>query len=309
MVLFGIFNIKVVRGIEQILKSISLLILISFFGVNQAWSQLYPLGAQYFHNQYLGNPSSAGIDSGFRFDLSNRVQWNDVPGAPVNQIFTGVLKTGKVGLGLNLTKEKEGLMNTLRTVATLAYHLPLNKGQQIHLGLSVGMLSQRLRTEDIVGNQGDPSVSNYNSREYFLDGDYGMAYTDDKLKIQLAIPNLKNFFNTDYFRTSNFSIFYSAVTYKIGNSNTKNSMVMEPIIALRGVKGYKNIWDAGTKFSFSNDRLNMSGIYHSTGNSTFGIGFNYNSAIGISSMYTTGTSVLRGFSTTGDFEINLKLSF
>ena len=104
MVLFGIFNIKVVRGIEQILKSISLLILISFLGANQAWSQLYPLGAQYFHNQYLGNPSSAGIDSGYRFDLSNRVQWNDVPGAPVNQIFTGVLKTGKVGLGLNLTK-------------------------------------------------------------------------------------------------------------------------------------------------------------------------------------------------------------
>lgn len=49
-------------------------------------------------------------------------------------------------------------------------------------------------------------------------------------------------------------------------------------------------------------------IYHSTGNSTFGIGFNYNSAIGFSSMYTTGTSVLRGFSTTGDFEINLRLS-
>jgi len=308
-VLFGIFYINVVRGIEQIIKSLFLLILISFSGATQAWAQLYPLGAQYFHNQYLGNPATAGIDSGFRADLSNRVQWNDVPGAPVNQLFTGVLRTGKVGLGLSLNKEKEGLMNSLRTVATLAYHLPLNNDQQLHFGLSIGMLTQRIRNEDIVGNQGDPSVSNYNSREFFLDGDYGMAYTNSKLKVQLAIPNLKNFFNTDYFRTSNFSVFYSAITYKIGNSNTKNSMLMEPIIAFRGVKGYKSIWDAGTKFSFSNDRLNMSGIYHSTGNTTFGIGFNYNSTIGISSMYSTGTSVLRGFSTTGDFEINLKLSF
>lgn len=278
------------------------------FGANQARSQLYPLGAQFFHNQYLGNPSFAGIDSGYRFDLSHRVQWNDVPGAPVNQVFTGVLRKGRVGMGLNLNKDKEGLMNGLRSVATLAYHLPLNKGQQIHMGLSIGMLAQRIRNEDIVGNQGDQSVSNYNKREFFLDGDYGMAYTDSKLKIQLAIPNLKNFFKTDYFRTSNFSIFYSAISYKLGNSNLENSMVMEPIIVLRGVKGYKNIWDVGTKASFSNDRLNLSGIYHSTGNSTFGIGFNYNSAIGISSMYTTGTSVLKGFSTTGDFEINLRLS-
>ncbi len=286
-----------------------MLILISFSGATQAWAQLYPLGAQYFHNQYLGNPATAGIDSGFRADLSNRVQWNDVPGAPVNQVFTGVLRTGKVGLGLSLNKEKEGLMNSLRTMATLAYHLPLNNDQKLHFGLSVGMLTQRIRIEDIVGNQGDPSVSNYNSREFFLDGDYGMAYTNSKLKVQLAIPNLKNFFNTDYFRTSNFSVFYSAITYKIGNPSNKNSMLMEPIIAFRGVKGFKNIMDAGTKISFSNDRLNLSGIYHSTGNSTFGIGFNYNSAIGISSMYSTGTSVLRGFSTTGDFEINLKLSF
>ena len=286
-----------------------MLILISFSGATQAWAQLYPLGAQYFHNQYLGNPATAGIDSGFRADLSNRVQWNDVPGAPVNQVFTGVLRTGKVGLGISLNKEKEGLMNSLRTMATLAYHLPLNNDQKLHFGLSVGMLTQRIRIEDIVGNQGDPSVSNYNSREFFLDGDYGMAYTNSKLKVQLAIPNLKNFFNTDYFRTSNFSVFYSAITYKIGNPSNKNSMLMEPIIAFRGVKGFKNIMDAGTKISFSNDRLNLSGIYHSTGNSTFGIGFNYNSAIGISSMYSTGTSVLRGFSTTGDFEINLKLSF
>jgi type IX secretion system PorP/SprF family membrane protein len=285
-----------------------MLILISFSGATQAWAQLYPLGAQYFHNQYLGNPATAGIDSGFRADLSNRVQWNDVPGAPVNQLFTGVLRTGKVGLGLSLNKEKEGLMNSLRTMATLAYHLPLNNDQKLHFGLSIGMLTQRIRIEDIVGNQGDPSVSNYNSREFFLDGDYGMAYTNSKLKVQLAIPNLKNFFNTDYFRTSNFSVFYSAITYKIGNPSNKNSMIMEPIIAFRGVKGFKNIMDAGTKISFSDDRLNLSGIYHSTGNSTFGIGFNYNSAIGISSMYTTGTSVLKGFSTTGDFEINLRLS-
>lgn len=297
-----------VRGIKQLINSVSLFVLISFFGVNQAWSQLYPLGAQYFHNQYLGNPASAGIDSGFRVDLSNRVQWNDVPGAPVTQFFTGVLRTGKVGLGLSLNNEKEGLLNALRSVATLAYHLPLKEDQQLHFGLSIGMLSQRVRNEDIVGNQGDPTVSNFNNREFFLDGDYGMAYTNTKLKVQLAIPNLKNFFNTDYFRTSNFSIFYSAITYKFGDPTVKNSMIIEPIFALRGVKGYKNIWDAGTKASFSNDRLNLSGIYHSTGNSTFGIGFNYNSAIGISSMYSTGTSVLRGFSTTGDFEINLRLT-
>ena len=298
-----------VLDIKQILKSIFLFTLISLSGVDQAWSQLYPLGAQYFHNQYLGNPGLTGLDSGYRFDLSNRVQWNDVPGAPVTKLFTGMMRTGRVGLGLNLTKEKEGLTSNIRTMATFAYHLPLNKGQELHMGISFGMLKQMVRNEDVVGNQADPSVSNYNNRELFLDGDYGMAYTDSKLKVQLAIPNLKNFFRTDYFRTSNFAIFYSAISYKLGTSNLKNSMVVEPIIALRGVKGYKNIWDAGSNVSFSNDRINFLGIYHSTGNSTFGIGFNYNSTIGISSMYTTGTSVLKGFSSTGDFEINLKVSF
>lgn len=294
--------------VKKLLKSVFILILISFFGVYQARAQLFHLGSQYFQNQYLMNPSLAAIDSGLRFDLINRVQSNDVPGAPINQIFTGVVRIGKVGIGINLTKDKEGLLNTLRSVSTFAYHLPLKEDRQLHFGLSVGMLTQRIRTEDIVGNISDPSISNYNSREFFLDGDYGMAYSDKKLKFQITIPNLKNFFNTDYIRTSNFSIFYSAISYKFGNSSLKNSTVFEPIIAIRGVKGYRNIWDYGTKASFSNDRLNFTGIYHSTGNSTFGIGFNYNTSIGVSSMFSTGTPDIRGFSTTGDFEINLRLT-
>ena len=278
-------------------------------GSSFCWAQIYPLSAQFYHNEYLGNPSFAGIEKGYRLDFSHRTQWSDVPGAPVNQVFTAVLGTKRVGIGLNVQKDIEGLIDNVRALSTFAYHLPINDARQLHFGLSMGVLNQRVRNESLVGDQGDISVEKYNNKDFYVDGDFGMAYTAKKLKLQFSIPNLKSFFRSDNDQVANLALIYSAVSYKMSFGKGINQVSIEPKLGYRKVQKYKSILDLGTNVSLSNDRLSLLGIYHSPGNSTFGIGFNYNKALGMSAMYTTGTSALRRFNSTGDFEINLRFSF
>lgn len=284
------------------------LILVILAGAGKCRAQLYPLAAQYYDNEYIGNPALAGMADGLRFDFSYRKQWNDVPGAPIAQIITGVYRTGRVAAGLNMQKNLEGLLSNTRVVGTFAYHFPLNPRQKLHFGISTGFINQRIRNEAIKGDPGDVSVENYNIREIYLDGDFGMAFTDHKLKIQVSIPNLKSFFATDLNRTADLAVFYSAASYKFKYGEGINTLEIEPKLCYRGVKGFRNMWDAGNNVSFYNNRLNLLAIYHSTGSGTFGFGFNYNESLRLSSMFTTGTSALIGFDSTGDFEINLRLS-
>ncbi len=291
------------------LLSSALAVVAVLVGSPNCSAQIYPLTAQYYHNEYMGNPAFAGVDKGYRLDFSHRTQWSDVPGAPVNQVFTGVYGSRRVGVGLNVQKDKEGLLNNVRAVGSFAYHLPINDAQQLHFGLSMGILNQRVRNESLVGDQDDISVEKYNSKEFYLDGDFGIAYTARKLKLQFSIPNLKSFFQSDIDRVANLAVLYTAISYKVSYGKGINEVSIEPKLAYRKIQEYKSIWDAGANISFSNDRLSLLGVYHSPGNATFGVGFNYNEALGMSTMYTTGTSALRTFNSTGDFEVNLRFSF
>ncbi|HEY0896332.1 MAG TPA: type IX secretion system membrane protein PorP/SprF, partial [Sphingobacteriaceae bacterium] len=190
-----------------------------------------------------------------------------------------------------------------------AYHLPLNTdGQALHFGVSVGFASERVMNENLNGDQGDQSVGRFNQRETFVDGDFGAAYTDSRLSIQAALPNLKSFFGTDENKAVDRSVFYSAVSYKWFFGTGVNSGTIEPKVAFRGVKGHDNLIDAGANLSLINNQLMLSGMYHSSQSATFGVGVIYNKALSILGMYTTETAALRGY-TNGNFEVGVRYNF
>jgi type IX secretion system PorP/SprF family membrane protein len=286
-----------------------LLVLVAIFGsAVSVKAQLNPLSSQYYTNRYVINPAFAGASNGLRINGAYRKLWDNVPGAPVTQNLTADYGFGKVGIGLNMSNESAGLQRQTRVVGSYAYHLPLNaNGQQLHFGLSVGFMNQRLENADIYGNPNDPMVGLYNDRKTYLDGDFGVAYTSNKLSIEGAVPNLKSFFKKDVIKLADVATFYTAVSYKITLSEGIDGIDLEPKVAFRGVKGFDNIFDLSTQAWIANKQVFLMGVYHSSGNATFGLGLDFKRKYLISGMYTTQTSALSAY-TNGSFELNLRLS-
>jgi len=272
-----------------------------------ASAQLDPLGAQYFNNQYLGNPALAGYGQGLKINAGYRQQWSKIPGSPELQNVTLDYGFNKVGLGLNILNDKTGLQRQSRVVGTYAYHLPINETNQLHFGVSVGFMNQRVDQNELYGDRDDILVGRYNDRKTYVDGDFGAAFTSRGLNIQAALPNLKNLFTNDRIRVADVATFYTAASYKFSISEGGDGIGLEPKVAYRGVKGFDNIWDAGAQMTLANEQVMLMALYHSTESATFGIGMDYKRKYLISGIYTTQTSPLTGYSN-GNFEINVRMS-
>ncbi len=283
------------------------LLLVVFTGSN-SYAQLNPLAAQYYSNRFLINPAYAGSTDGIRVNAAYRKLWSNVPGSPLTQSLTADYGKGKVGVGLNVYNESAGLQRQTRVTGTYAYHLQLGEEQQqLHFGISLGFMSQRLENSDIYGNPNDPMVGQYNDRKTYLDGDFGIAYTSGTFSLQAAIPNLKSVLKKDVIKLADVTTFYAASSYRFKLTEGAEGMDLEPMIAYRGVQGFDNIWDAGAQLEIANQQVFITGMYHSTKNATFGLGMDFRKKYLISGNYTTQTSALSGY-TNGSFELNLRLS-
>lgn len=277
----------------------------------EAKAQLIPLGAGYIQNQYIINPAMAGVEKGFVVDIAARKQWAGMPGSPITQSLTAVYGSGKrVGLGFNLYNDKAGLIKNTRMMATYAYHLPLSdKGQHLSFGLSLGFMDERIANEDINGDQGDMSVSRFQDRETFIDGDFGAAYVGKRFNVQLAVPNLKGFFRTETVQGADLAnryLFFGALGYKFRFPYQLNGLGVEPKLFYRNIKGTDDIIDLGTNITLMDDMFNVLMLYHTSGNLTVGLGAKALPAVQIGGLYTSGTAALQGASN-GNFELNLKV--
>lgn len=280
-----------------------------FFKAN---SQLNPMGSMYFQNQYLANPAMAGLENGWIVNVAYKGQWSSIPGSAIMKSITTEYgsKEKKVGIGINFYNESAGVIKRMSIKGTYAYHLPLDNvaNNFIDFGLSVGIMNEWIDFSKVSGNLSDNSLYNFNQRKAYIDGDFGITVRNNSMTIQASLPNLKRLLQRDMIRNvTDRSTFYSAVTYSF-SANSLGIDFIEPKIAYRGVQNYKDIFDAGANFKFSDDRLLINGIYHSTGSTTFGIGTNFMNSLSITGLYTTNTSDLQNYSN-GEFEIAIRYKF
>ena len=175
---------------------------------------------------------------------------------------------------MSLNSDQAGLISRTRVLATYAYHLPVSQTDKLNFGLSLGINNTYVDYSKIIGDQGDAQATAFNQRSVYMDGDFGMSYTNSKLAIQGTLPNLKSVFfasnddNLDIDR----STFFTTASYKIPFSNPYSSFSIEPKIAFRGVKGFDNIFDAGLNFDMISSDISFSGVYHSNQTITGGFG-------------------------------------
>ncbi len=278
---------------------------IIFISSNEVKAQLNPLSSQYFLNQYQVNPAYAGLNDGLNVNLNYRKQWSNIPGSPSTQNITADYKINKVGLGVNVYNEKAGSLQRTKAMVSYAYHLPLNNdNQKLNFGASIGILDERVDFSRINGDMTDPSLAQFNNKGSIFEGDFGVAYTSNTLNIEGAIPNIRSFIKQENDNNVDRSQFYAAASYKINSGTGENSVLIEPKVAFRGIKGYDNIFDAGANVTFA-EKLFLMGMYHSTNSASFGAGINYKNSLSFMGFYTTETSALQG-SASGTFEISIK---
>ncbi|MXV51498.1 type IX secretion system membrane protein PorP/SprF [Pedobacter sp. HMF7647] len=295
----------------QKIKTRIIVIAVLIISSYKSHAQLNPLGAMYFQNQYLANPAFAGMENELNIGGIYRQQWSNIPGAPSLQSLTADWGSSKrMGLGVSLNNDHSGLMRRTRAVASYAYHLPLSgNNDRLSFGLSLGVMDQRINYRDVDGDLTDVSIANYNNQGTYLDGDFGLAYTGNRLRVQAALPNLKSFFNTDDNSRNEIdrATWMGAASYRLTlDKNTVGGMELEPKVVVRGVKNYDAIIDAGANLSFLNNTLNFQAMYHSTKNASFGVGMNFKKRLSILGLYSSNTSAMTNVSN-GTFEIGLRV--
>ncbi|WP_379089792.1 type IX secretion system membrane protein PorP/SprF [Pedobacter sp. UC225_65] len=284
-----------------------IVLLVCILAVPSAFAQLNPLAAQYFNNPYLGNPAHAGIDEGFDIAMAYRKLWSGVTGTPEVQNLTATYGYRRTGIGLNVNFDRAGLQRQTRVVGSYAYHLPLGANRQVlHFGVSLGAMDQRLSSGDINGDPNDPLAQQYNQRETYVDGDFGVAYTTERLKLEASLPNLNSLLKRSDIRLADLPTFYAAASYHLVLMDELDGVVLEPKVAYRGVKSFDNILDVGANLSFADRQVLLMGMYHSSKSASFGVGLNYKRKYLLSGAYTTQTSALSSY-TNGSFELGLKL--
>lgn len=284
-----------------------MLLLLSKMG----YSQLNPMGSIYYHNQYIANPAMAGTTKGWELNAAIKAQWTVIDDGITMQTVSATYGSAnkKTGFGLLLYNDKAGVVQRTSVKATYAYHLPISSESTfLDFGLSGGVMDESIKISDVKGDLTDVGLGNFNDRKLYLDIDFGLSLRAKHLTIQAALPNLKRYFDKDDQRNLvDRATMMTAIAYKINFKNTKlNSL--EPKVMYRNVEKFKDIIDLGSNFIFSEGKLQLSGIYHTSGSITFGAGTLYKNKLTILAQYTTNTTELGSYSN-GEAEIALKYNF
>ncbi len=115
-------------------------------------AQTDPLLSQYYDVRSFYNPAATGTTDMMRFRLGSRMQWVGIDNAP--RAFIGVAETpfkiGKrrLGAGLIVRQEKQGLYDDLNMGLQLSYHLKLFGGT-LSVGLQPGVLNEKFRGSEV----------------------------------------------------------------------------------------------------------------------------------------------------------------
>lgn len=292
------------------MKKLIIITILLFIG-KIGYSQLNPMGSIYYHNQYVANPAMAGIAEGWELNAAYKAQWTVIDNGISMQTVSAAYGSSnkKVGFGFLFYNDKAGVVQSTSAKATYSYHLPLNNQNSfIDFGLSGGFMNENINQSQVIGDLGDVSLTNFNDRKIYFDADFGVALRTKGITIQGAMPNLKRLLGKDIKRNLvDRATFMSAVSYKIALNKGKLNSV-EPKVMYRAIDNFKDIIDLGSNFIFSEGKLQLSGIYHSTGSITFGAGTLYKNKLTILAQYTTNTSDLGSYSN-GEAEIGLKYNF
>lgn len=117
-------------------------------GFVKSYAQQTVQFSQYIFNGLAVNPAYAGYKQDWTLNLSSRLQWTGIEGAPKTSTLSvdGLTNSNNIGLGLIATSDRLGPQNTSSLYANYAYRLQLdeNDTRRLSFGIAAGLVQYSL---------------------------------------------------------------------------------------------------------------------------------------------------------------------
>ncbi len=271
------------------MKKLFILFLLIIPGVLRA-QNTGPLYRQFFFNPFAFNPAFAGWHNQPELGLIYRKQWVNFQDAPSTVGLTlQIPASRRVVLGFNVLSDKQVLMRNSSFMASFIYVVPLGYQQSLRFGLSggVGMNGLNLSAEEM--NTNDPVILSASGNNYYVNGNFGIAYGYHGLKLAFALTDIfdSNPFTPERFNRFAFSNLknrlYSA-SYRF-ETGLPSELAIEPYLLYReNEDGLQNYWEAATLVHFREALWTGAGYNQNNGLALF-FGFNIGQKFSFSYSY------------------------
>mgnify|MGYP001603780790 CR=1 FL=1 len=156
-------------------------------------AQQAPMYTHYMNNTLMINPGYAGSRDALTITALHRSQWVDFNGAPLTQTLTmhAPLRSEHIGIGLSVSNDKIGPINTTSVFADFAYIMKLSPKAKLAVGLSAGAnIFQADMSAMDLDQQSDPvfqtSISNHVTPNF----GFGLYYSMKHFYAGVSVPNL-----------------------------------------------------------------------------------------------------------------------
>ena len=231
-----------------------ILIVASLFWMKSEAQQL-PLFIQYYYNPFVYNPAFTGTAETNNAYLIHRSQWKDMPGSPTTYALTidGSVKEKEIGLGLSLFNDQTDIFSRTGLYGSYSYHLPLNSEHNIYVGLSAGVIDNKIdfsRTN--VTDVNDPLLYNTNRRKVTTDATFGLSYFWQDLTVGFSVPQLLG--KKINYDEDNTNVYMRLRRHFIGsvmyNFEINEDIDFIPSIMTRAAKGSPFQFDVNANFSW-----------------------------------------------------------
>lgn len=152
-----------------------------------------PQYTHYMYNHSAINPAYAGSQGRMEFFGLYRTQWVGLEGAPktATLAMNTPLGTSGLGLGVNFSNDRLGVMNENRLSLDLSYAIDLNYKYKLAFGLKgTGTLLDVTYSDLTIYEPTDPVASENISNSFTPNLGAGMFLYSDKAYVGISAPNL-----------------------------------------------------------------------------------------------------------------------
>ena len=135
------------------------------------------------------------MDNKINTYLIHSSMWSGIPGSPTTSAFTldAPLLQNKLGLGMNIFNDVTGITTRFGTNVSLAYRFNFSESTSLTLGVSSGILDNKIGFSQIVVKDGsEQSLLNQSGRKTTFDATAGSLLSWNKLQIGFSVPQVMN---------------------------------------------------------------------------------------------------------------------
>jgi type IX secretion system PorP/SprF family membrane protein len=175
------------------MNKIGLLLIGAFLCWGSSFGQQVPFYNHYLINPFIYNPAFTGASDYVNASFVRNQRYSSFGSTAVNNYLTveGPIAKGKMGLGLVVAHQNQGIQQQLMSSLNYSYKLTINEAHSIRFGVSAGVLDNRIDYDKINAQDiNDPYLTGIRPTAPVFDMNVGLMYSWKDLKIGISVPQI-----------------------------------------------------------------------------------------------------------------------